>query len=399
MTTVVCAGDGYASNGLYKGIAPDAELVLIKVQDDRGKITTQNIVNALEWVLQNQRKYNIRVVNMSLGDDEPVSFRESEVDRLAEKLIAEGVVIVAAAGNDESGKIKPPANSPNVIAVGGVNDENQLGQSPSSLYHSSFGNTIDGLAKPELLAHAIWIAAPILPGTKEHLESESLHALLQVDDTILSQELHKCFEQTVIDPSVINMDAQSIREEIIYRIQACKYISPGYMHVDGTSFAAPIVSAVIAQLLEVNPGLTPAMIRQVLFSTAKRIENLPAERQGFGVINPRRAIVNVLKKETLVQPTKSPSINIGQNIIEFYVQHDYASQISLAGSFNQWAEDVLLLDPGKNGLWKIQIPLLPPGIYRYKFLVDDKEWIEDINNPFKEPDGYNGFNSILTINN
>jgi serine protease AprX len=57
MTTVVCAGDGYLSKGLYKGVASDAELVLIKVQNEEGKITTENITKALEWVLQNHEEY------------------------------------------------------------------------------------------------------------------------------------------------------------------------------------------------------------------------------------------------------------------------------------------------------------------------------------------------------
>ena len=47
MTSVVCAGDGYLGRGLYKGIASDAELVLLKVQDEKGKITTENIIKAL----------------------------------------------------------------------------------------------------------------------------------------------------------------------------------------------------------------------------------------------------------------------------------------------------------------------------------------------------------------
>ena len=88
-----------------------------------------------------------------------------------------------------------------------------------------------------------------------------------------------------------------------------------------------------------------------------------------------------------------------QKTIGFYVQHDCASQISLAGSFNHWAQDVLLLEPGKNGLWKIEIPMLPAGRYQYKFFVDDRSWIEDVNNPYREPDGFSGFNSILIIEN
>jgi hypothetical protein len=169
------------------------------------------------------------------------------------------------------------------------------------------------------------------------------------------------------------------------------------MHVDGTSFAAPIVTAVIAQMLEANPGLSPRTIREIVLSTAERINNVPAERQGFGVIRPRVALLKALKRN-VARTYDSPRVDSTQNIIEFYVRHDCATQISLAGSFNHWANDVLYLEPRTNGLWKIEIPKLPKGKYRYKFFVDDSEWIEDVNNPYREPDGFSGFNSILIVN-
>ena len=87
MTSVVCAGDGYSSNGLYRGIACGAELVLLKVQNDEGRITTENIAKALQWVLKNHSKYNIKIVNMSLGDDEAVSYKNSVIDELAAELV------------------------------------------------------------------------------------------------------------------------------------------------------------------------------------------------------------------------------------------------------------------------------------------------------------------------
>ena len=252
--------------------------------------------------------------------------------------------------------------------------------------------------KPELVAHAIWIAAPILPDTKEQSESATLHRLLQVAENDLVAELKKLFSKTELDYSVSQSnDVTFIRKELIKRIQACKYISPHYMHVDGTSFAAPIVSSVIAQLLEINPELTPAMIRELLFSTAKRIEEVAAEKQGFGVIQPRKALLKVLKRGAIMKPQESPHINQQKKTIEFYVQNDCASQISLAGSFNHWAQDVLLMEPAKDGLWKIEIPMLPAGRYQYKFFVDDKTWMEDYENPYHEPDGFRGFNSILLV--
>jgi serine protease AprX len=399
MTSVACAGDGYLSNGLYRGVACDAELVLLKVQNDAGRITTGNIVKALEWVLKNHKEYGIRIVNMSLGDDEPISYKQSEIDKRAEQLIETGITVVAAVGNDENGTIKPPANSPHVIAVGGIDDGNKLSEE-NKAYHSSYGETVDGLMKPELVAHAIWIAAPILPGTKEQQESAVLHHLLQTADNDLVSALKENQEKIQLGDAVSGSnDVTFIRETVINRIQSCKYISPHYMHVDGTSFAAPVVSSVIAQMLEVNPHLNPPMIRELLFASAKRINGLAAERQGFGVIQPRKTILKILKREVIMKPHTSPYINSRQKTIEFYVRHDCASQISLAGSFNHWAQDVLLMEPGKNGLWKIKIPMLPAGKYQYKFFVDDRMWLEDVDNPYREPDGFHGFNNILVIEN
>ena len=398
MTSVVCAGDGYYSNGLYKGIASDAELVLIKTQNEAGKIPSENISKAMEWVLKNHQKYNIRIVNMSVSDDEPTSYKQSKVDQLAEQLIEKGIVVVAAVGNDEHGVIKPPANSLNVIAIGGVDDENNLQATVNKLYHSAYGKTVDGLSKPELLAHAIWIAAPILPGTKEQTEAGALYELVKAGDAEIKTLLQKNYELTQLDSTILESnDVVYIRELITKRIQTCKYISEHYMHVDGTSFAAPIVSSIIAQLLEVNPQLTPAMIREVLFSMAKRIESLPAERQGYGLVQPRKSLLKILKRDSFMKSVNSPNINTKKKTIEFYIQNDCAQQISLAGSFNHWAQDVLLMEPGKNGMWKIEIPIPPPGRYQYKFFLDDKMWMEDVDNPYREPDGFSGFNSVLLI--
>jgi len=399
MTSVVCAGDGYLSNGLYRGIASDARLVLLKVQEE-GRIITENICKALQWVLQNHIEYDIRIVNMSLGDDVHASYKESAVDQLVEQLIEKGIIIVAAVGNDENGVIRPPANSLNVIAVGGIDDENTLREPASKLYHSTYGTTEDGLTKPELVAQAIWIAAPILPGTKEHEESQTLHYLLKQDDEHLKEELYTLFSKTQLDSSVLQTgDINYLRATIVQRIRTCKYVSPHYMHVDGTSFASPIVSSVIAQLLEMNSSLTPAQVRTILFSTALRIKGVAAERQGFGCIQPRKAVIKILKKEVISKTGSSPHVNYLRNTIEFYVQNDCASQISIAGSFNEWTQDVLLMEPCMDSLWKVEIPMLPSGTYQYKFFVDEKVWMEDIENPYREPDGFVGFNSILKIEN
>ena len=98
---------------------------------------------------------------------------------------------------------------------------------------------------------------------------------------------------------------------------------------------------------------------------------------------------------------ESPYVNKRKKTIEFYVHHLNAttcSRISLAGTFNHWAPDELKMLPEKNGgWWKIAIPMLPHGKYYYKFFIDDKMWMEDIENPLREPDGVTGWNSVLTV--
>jgi len=77
---------------------------------------------------------------------------------------------------------------------------------------------------------------------------------------------------------------------IILKIRNENVITKHYKYVDGTSFSAPIVSSVAAQMLEANPSLIPAQIKRMLIDTAERLPGYEIDRQGWGVIDPRRAV-------------------------------------------------------------------------------------------------------------
>src|SRR5689334_23001915 len=126
-TSVAAAGNGQLSNGVYRGLAHESELVLVKASE-RGRITEENIAAGIRWVIANRERYNIRVLNISLGGDEDVPCSKSIVDQAAEEAISHGIAVVAAAGNSgtEGRHSIPPANSPSVITVGGYTDHNRL---------------------------------------------------------------------------------------------------------------------------------------------------------------------------------------------------------------------------------------------------------------------------------
>ena len=104
-------------------------------------------------------------------------------------------------------------------------------------------------------------------------------------------------------------------------------------------------------------------------------------------------------KREIMKPHPSPFINRRQKTIEFYIENECAQRISLAGSFNHWARDLNMMQCDKEGCWRISIPLLPSGEYRYKFIIDDRMDVEDVDNPLREPDGYIGWLSVLKVEN
>jgi serine protease AprX len=398
MTSVVAAGNGFLSEGKYRGIACHAHVVLLKVMEEGVGITGENIARGIDWAVKNRKRYNIRIINLSVYDDRNISFKQSEVDRAVERAFEKGITVVAAAGNDPAAPIHPPANSPQAITVGGLNDRNTLDPLLNTLYHSTFGETADQFQKPDLIAPAIWLAAPILPGSKEQREAAALFDLAASSDFSLKAKLANLISQTQLDRSLLLVKNEAIRKAVADRITEAKFISPHYQHADGTSFAAPIVCSVVAQMLEANPNLDPTTIREILLTTAHPLAGERAVRQGWGILQPAHAVQMAAGQPLSAMPGIAPVVDYRRRMIDFFVKHPTATEVVLTGDFNGWSAVGLPLKNGEiQGVWKASFPFSKSGTYRYKFLIDNGIWMSDPRNFFREADGFGGFNSKLII--
>lgn len=397
-TSVAAAGNGWLSDGVYRGLASDAMVVLVKASQE-GRISEDNIARGIEWVIENRERYNIRVLNISLGGDHDVIFARSIINQAAEEAINQGVVVVAAAGNSgaEGKRSIPPANSPSVITVGGYDDKNDLDPTTIDLYHSNFGPTADGFVKPELIAPAMWVAAPILPRTPLYERAETLSKLLAAPDYELSKLAQRLAEQAGIPHRLLRAKPGIIRAFLESVLSDQKIIAAHYQHVDGTSFAAPIVASLVAQMLEANPALTPIMVRKILISTADRIAHAPVLRQGYGVIDARQAVLLAADKTLRFETISCAPPRIENGKVLFLFQGDRALSVSLAGDFNGWDSNKTKLVKDEHGFWRTAIDAPPPGVYQYKFIINGEWWLEDPNNGMKAPDNHGGLNSVLTI--
>lgn len=397
-TSLSAAGNGFMSKGLYRSIASDANLVLLKVTGSQG-IETANIIKAIEWCIRHKEEYNIRILNISLGGDKASSYLENALDQAAEGAVQAGITVLVAAGNDGDSHniIAPPASAPSVITVGGLDDRNKLDVNSYTMYRSSYGTTLDGLMKPEVIAPGIWVAAPILPGTKLYEESELLNELKDSDDNALIKKLKENFSKLPLHESILEKPLEEIRKAIENRIKMQKIVGTYYQHVDGTSFSAPIVASVIAQMIEANPDLNPRRIKQILTQTTDRLFNVPAEKQGYGLIHARKAVKEALNDIHRVGYNRPMSPHVRGNKVTFYCIDSESYSIALVGDFNGWNPyNDFLVKEGKN-LWKLEKELQSVGSYRYKFVINGTQWVYDKENENKEPDGYGGYNNLLNI--
>lgn len=408
MTAVVAAGNGRVSGGLFRGMAPEARVVLVRVSDRQGRIKERDIVRGLRWVLRRGAQYGVRVVNLSMGGDDSLPSGLSEVDRAVEELVAQGVVVVAASGNSGARALTPPASAKSAITVGGLDDLGGLDLSARSLWHSNYGPTQDGVLKPDVIAPSLWVPAPIVPGTRVAEEAALVEDIGRQDPSdlpefvraVASQEEQRAQQlgvarKPLLPRELLTASASQILEYGRKRRQELKLLNAHYQHADGTSFAAPAVSGTVAQMLEIAPALTPRQIKDLLRKTAAPLPGVLREAQGAGVVQPGRAVLGVLR---LLHPegrAEPPRVEGERVVVSYRDPERRAERVAFASALFGWrALDMIEEQPG---VFSLSFARPGPGEYLYKFVLDGERWREDPENPARRPDGHGGWNSVLVV--
>jgi serine protease AprX len=247
------AGDGTASGGVYAGVAPGANLVDVRVIASTGATSISTLIAGMQWVLAHRADYNIRVVNLSAGAPVTVSYSDDPLAAAVEVLVFAGITVVVSAGNAGPGAstITTPGSDPFVITVGAIDDNGTatLADDAIASWSSQGPTTIDGLAKPDVVAPGRKIVSLRSPGS-------TLDLLLP-------------------DRAVAGLDP----------------LVPAYFRLSGTSMAAPTVTGVVALILERNPTLVPAQVKQRLKSTAVPLAYGSLYATGSGLVSAPAAVM------------------------------------------------------------------------------------------------------------
>ena len=395
MTSVSACGNGSLSGGKYRGLASEAKVVLIKCSRN-GAICDDLILKGLHWVRDNAEKYHINILNISVGSEFDAKLLNCEISQASEELVSRGILVIAAAGNDRS-LPRPPANAPSVLTVGGCVSRNTCSPEEVELYSSSFGVILDLVVKPEVIAPAAWVAAPLMPGTVQYRRAEYCYDLANSTGGPLLNLLNEVPEGVGIPEDLYEKSREEVCKTLDELLIKDKVVGRHYQHADGTSFAAPTVASIAAQLLEVNPQLTPAAIRQIFMSTADRVNGKDLLAQGCGVVNASRAVEQAHEawNHDEICELRPPLVADGK--LSFVFVNYTAKKVELMGDFNEWTPKQYYFQEMFDGIWKVEIDAPAPGRYRYKFRVDEKDWFEDPANLYRKPNVWGTYDSILNI--
>lgn len=158
-----------SSNGKYKGVAPNSNIIALKVLNSSGQGNASDVLAGIQWIADNKNKYNIRIANLSIGTADTI--KNDPLIEAVEKLWNMGIVVVTAAGNNGPNPctISSPGTSRKIITVGSSDDEKY------NKIFSGRGPTKECIIKPDILAPGNnIISCKCMTGTYKKLSGTSM---------------------------------------------------------------------------------------------------------------------------------------------------------------------------------------------------------------------------------
>jgi serine protease AprX len=287
------ASGGAPPSYMFQGVAPNANLIVVKVLDKQGASATSTVIAAIEFIVTHQQALGVQVINLSLGHPVTAPAKFDPLVQAVEDAVRHNIVVVIAAGNDGPGygSVNSPGNSPSAITVGAANGKTTITRGDDYVPDfSSRGPTwYDGLAKPDVVA----------PGVNAFSDAAP-------DSTL---DNNPAYPHETVDGMPL-------------------------LDLTGTSMAAAVATGVVTLELDANAHqllapLTPNAAKAILEYTAIPVANADALTQGTGEINAAGAVQLASSINTLA-PERS-----------WWLQSGVTGSSTIGSKSYSWARNII----------------------------------------------------------
>jgi serine protease AprX len=234
------AGNGASAGGAATGAAPEARVLSVKVAGADGAADVSTVLAAIQWVVSFRERYDVRVLNLSLGTDSTQPWQDDPLNYAVERAWDAGILVVVAAANTgpAPGTIAKPADDPWVLTVGAIDDRGTPGTGDDhSPDFSARGPTLQGVAKPDVVAPGAHVLSLRAPG------------------------------------STLERDFPTEGTEGPYRSGS------------GTSMSAALVSGAAALAVQADPGRSPDQLKHALRASSRPVASRDPSVVGAGLVD------------------------------------------------------------------------------------------------------------------
>src|SRR3954453_16355042 len=284
----------YTDPSRFHGIAPDANLVNVKVGASNGDVDVTQVIAGIDWVVQHRKDeaLNIRVINLSHGTD---SVQDTMVDPLAfavENAWRNGIVVVVSGGNegDSTHNLADPASDPHVLAVGAMDSAGTVTTADDTVPSWSTDGTVQ--RHVDLTAPGVSVLGLRSPGSTADVQNPGAR------------------------------------------------VGSRFLRGSGTSQAAAVVSGEAALLLQAKPNLTPGQVKEILTGSANGLNNVSSLMEGSGTTDLRKALAAVPKTVVDRAPwgTGTGSLEQSRGSFHVVVGDAWTGQTALQGEVDVFGQ-------------------------------------------------------------
>jgi len=301
------AGIVASTDSTYRGVAPDAKLVAIKVCNSGGSCPDDDVLAGLEWCVNNAATYNISIISISLGGGQYSSYCDEEPDfapyaEVVNQAVANNISFVAATGNSGPNSIAGPACLQSVTRVSATTKEDSMASYASR--HAFFTDTV---AAPGSSITSLNDGGGTIAMSGTSMATPHVSGAIALMKQYWEEAYHKAPTSEEVEQKMIasGLSISDSSTDFTYpRIDVLAMLKPSLTFADASENGSVLSTTMVQIVMQSDQDLSSAVLEWTY-------PNNSMVNMNIVLTNPREVAVNVSNLDKGMHSYRFSGIDIG----------------------------------------------------------------------------------------